>query len=173
MSQFNQTKFLDNDEFSKLIADLTRWQNDHPRNVLMLSMLLFTGARVSELLSLTQKNIFPITRSVLFYGTKGSYDRELPLSPNLFSLLAEQVLATKPGELIFPISYVQLRRIWFDYRSCNKKLHALRHTFAIRLYEKTKDLRLVQRALGHKQILNTMVYADYIYGVEEFRKVMG
>ena len=36
---------------------------------------------------------------------------------------------------------------------------SLRHTFATRLYEKTGDLYLVQRALGHRQITTTEVYA--------------
>ena len=37
-------------------------------------------------------------------------------------------------------------------------IHSLRHTFATRLYEKTGDLHLVQRALGHWQITTTEVY---------------
>ena len=37
--------------------------------------------------------------------------------------------------------------------------HTLRHTFATRLYEKTGDLHLVQRALGHRQITTTEIYA--------------
>jgi integrase/recombinase XerC len=35
----------------------------------------------------------------------------------------------------------------------------MRHTFATRLYDKTGDLYLVQRALGHRQITTTEVYA--------------
>jgi len=38
-------------------------------------------------------------------------------------------------------------------------LHSLRHTFATRLYERTGDLHLVQRALGHRQITTTEIYA--------------
>jgi len=33
------------------------------------------------------------------------------------------------------------------------------HTFATRLYRKTGDLHLVQRALGHRQITTTEIYA--------------
>jgi site-specific recombinase XerD len=33
------------------------------------------------------------------------------------------------------------------------------HTFATRLYHKTGDLHLVQRALGHRQIMTTEVDA--------------
>jgi integrase/recombinase XerC len=38
-------------------------------------------------------------------------------------------------------------------------IHSLRHTFATRLYQRTGDLYLVQRALGHRQITTTEVYA--------------
>jgi len=38
-------------------------------------------------------------------------------------------------------------------------IHFLRHTFATCLCEKTGDLHLVQRALGHRQITTTEVYA--------------
>ena len=38
-------------------------------------------------------------------------------------------------------------------------VHSLHHTFATPLYEKTGDLYLVQRALGHRQITTTEIYA--------------
>ncbi len=37
--------------------------------------------------------------------------------------------------------------------------HALRHSFALGLYERTQDLGLVQAALGHRSITSTVVYA--------------
>ncbi len=38
--------------------------------------------------------------------------------------------------------------------------HRLRHTYASRLYRATKDLRLVQKMLGHSRADTTAVYAD-------------
>jgi len=38
-------------------------------------------------------------------------------------------------------------------------VHSARHTFACRLYQKTGDLCLVQRVLGHRQITTTEIYA--------------
>ena len=37
--------------------------------------------------------------------------------------------------------------------------HALRHTFGTRLYERTGDLLIVQRALGHRDVSSTCIYA--------------
>jgi site-specific recombinase XerD len=56
-------------------------------------------------------------------------------------------------------------QLWFS-RLCQDagidrpvSFHSLRHTFATNLYHKTGDLHLVQRALGHRQITTTEIYA--------------
>jgi len=38
-------------------------------------------------------------------------------------------------------------------------VHSIRHTFATRLYQKTGDLYLVPRVLGHRQSTTTEIYA--------------
>ena len=43
-----------------------------------------------------------------------------------------------------------------------KSVHALRHSFAVELYRKERDLRTVQKQLGHSSIQNTMIYADVL-----------
>ena len=39
-------------------------------------------------------------------------------------------------------------------------VHALRHSYAVELYSKDKDLRAVQKQLRHVSIQSTLVYAD-------------
>jgi len=41
-----------------------------------------------------------------------------------------------------------------------KSVHALRHSYAVHLYKQQKDLRAVQKQLGHASIQTTQVYAD-------------
>ncbi len=41
-----------------------------------------------------------------------------------------------------------------------KSVHALRHSYAVQLYAKEKDLRAVQKQLRHVSIQSTQVYAD-------------
>jgi site-specific recombinase XerD len=41
-----------------------------------------------------------------------------------------------------------------------KSVHALRHSYAVELYSREKDLRTVQKQLRHVSIQSTLVYAD-------------
>ena len=41
-----------------------------------------------------------------------------------------------------------------------KSAHALRHSYAVEYYRQTKDLRGLQKQLGHSSIQNTQIYAD-------------
>ena len=41
-----------------------------------------------------------------------------------------------------------------------KATHALRHSYAVALYRRERDLRAVQKQLGHSSITTTMIYAD-------------
>lgn len=41
-----------------------------------------------------------------------------------------------------------------------KSVHALRHSYAMELYRREKDLRAVQRQLRHVSIQSTLIYAD-------------
>jgi len=45
--------------------------------------------------------------------------------------------------------------------------HGLRHTFATRLYSRTGDLLVVQRALGHRHIATTEIYTHLVDGILE------
>jgi integrase len=40
-----------------------------------------------------------------------------------------------------------------------RSAHALRHTYAMRIYGETGDLQLTQQALGHASITSTVIYA--------------
>lgn len=167
----NKNKYLLEPEVERLIYILESFKDKDSRNCTLLWTLLHTGGRAQEVLNLRKEDLNTYEQSIFIKGLKGSNDRELPLPAWLFQRL-EREMAQASGDLIFPISYNRLRQIWDLYRPVHKKLHALRHTFAIRLFKKTKDLRLIQVALGHRNITNTMIYADYIYSQEELRRLI-
>lgn len=160
-------KYLNETEYAHLRNLVRRMRLSDTRNCLLLEVAMATGARASEILNITAEDLNPTDRSVFIRGLKGSNDRELPLKRGLFRAIKNH--CPNSGK-IFPISYARLWQIWENYRPAEKSFKSLRHTFAMRVYAKTKDIRLVKAALGHRKIENTLVYADYSYSVGEFRK---
>lgn len=167
----NKNKYLLEPEYERLDYILRSLKGKDPRNCTLLWTLLHTGGRAQEILNLRPEDLNTYEESVFIRGLKGSNDREIPVPKWLFDRLVREI-GSAQGQRLFPISYTRLRQVWELYRPVHKKLHALRHTFAIRLYKKSKDLRLVQVALGHRNITNTMVYADYVYSQQELRKLI-
>ncbi len=167
----NKNKYLLPVEVDHLEKTLNERLVTDTRNCLVLLIALKTGARAQEVLNLEKSSLNQHDETILIQGLKGSNDREIPIQSSLFKKLVNYS-KTVEGELIFPISYNRFRQIWDLYRPVPKKLHSLRHTFAIQLYKKRKDIRLVQVALGHRNVMNTMIYADYVYSQTELRKLI-
>jgi integrase/recombinase XerC len=167
----NKSKYLTDFELKKLHQILSTYELKDARNVTLLRLGLATGARAQELLGIRKSDLDPEEKTVFIRGLKGSNDREIPLKSALFDQL-QRIADQAQGERVFSISYNRLRQIWQLYRPTHKKFHSLRHTFAIQIYRKTKDVRLLQMALGHRNIVNTMIYADYVYSKEELRKLL-
>lgn len=166
-------KYLTSDEVNLLEMSFERYARSSPRDVLFLRLLLETGARASEALALTGRDVNTTTRSIYLRGVKGSFDREIPLRETTCRSMEALLHENHPLERrLFPFSYPRAYQIWQMYRPVRKKLHSLRHTFAIELYRRTRDLKLVQLALGHRSINSTMVYLNFQYSVEELRKVI-
>lgn len=164
----NGRKYLQPSEFDRLEVLLSG--PGQCRNRLILRMAVCTGARASEILNIEKRDLNPDAQSVFIRGLKGSNDRELPLTTDFF-LELQRYAKTIAGARLFPIGYHRLRDIWAFYRPVEKRFGTLRHTFAIRLYSATLDLRLVQAALGHRSITNTMIYAEYHYTLEELKRI--
>lgn len=167
----NKNKYLLEPEYQKLEEILLNYIETDPRDCLLILIALRTGGRAQEVLNIQKADINVYDGTIFIRGIKGSNDREIPISKDIFKRIVDYA-KTEPGTKLFPISYSRLVQIWQHYRPLPKKFHCLRHTFAIRLYRKTKDLRLVQVALGHRNITNTMIYADYEYSQTELRKLI-
>ena len=165
----NKNKYLLDHEYERLMYILKSFIEKDRRNCVLFYLAIFTGARAQELLNLKADDLDTYDETIYIRGIKGSNDREIPLPSWLFKQCLK--LNAERG-ILFPITYNRLLQIWHLYRPVNKKFHSLRHTFAIRLYKKTKDIRLLQVALGHRNITNTMIYADYIYTQQEMRKLI-
>jgi integrase/recombinase XerC len=167
----NSTKYLTDAERLGLETYLREKLDTDTRNAAMLLVALHSGARANELLALTWQDFDLETGATFIRTLKGGLPREVVL-PRFVVRALVQLKVQSPLKP-FDLSYNRLGEIWREYRPTPKPFHSLRHTFAMRVYEKTKDIRFTQRALGHRSITNTMVYADCAYTAIQFKKMMG
>jgi integrase len=125
----------------------------------LLITLIYTGARISELLKLRWVDVKD--KTVTFWDTKTSTPRTVPLST-----AAQQALRRRrtvsPAQP-FPIPY-QTYAAAFDRAkaACNLPditIHTCRHTCASRLVQGGVDIRRVKDWMGHTTIQTTMIYA--------------
>jgi integrase len=167
--RLTKAKYLLDHEYKKLVQITDKYMKENPRDCLLIKVAMETGARAQEVLNITIGDLND--GSVYIHGLKGSNDRELPLRKTLYNGLIK--LQEKHGEdRVFNISYPRFDQIWRKYRPVEKKLHSLRHTFALRVYKKTNDINVVKAALGHKSIVNTQIYMDYVHTQRELRKAI-
>ncbi len=175
MSSLTKNKYFSPEERAHLEGVLERNKDTDFRNTTLIWTLLHTGARRAEVQVIRKKDI---TRdgdfcTLFLSGLKGGRDRDIPVPAWLFDRL--RILSSElcDDDRIFNLGISTISQIWNLYRPCKKGTHAARHTRAMDLYAKTKDIRLVQRWLGHRYLDTTMIYADYSYSLEEMRKAMG
>lgn len=177
-------KVLTPDEETRLRAVCARYLKSEidRRNSALLLLLLDLGVRANEILAIRVKDFDFDTYSVYIRALKGSRDRELPVRPSLAKLTRKVILEhygvdriedVDGDMLIFNITYHRLYQLWQVYTPNPKKtIHSTRHTFAMNLYGKCKDIRTVQVALGHKSILSTMVYMDFFISQNALRDLI-
>lgn len=158
---------LDNYPFSEKVAD---------RNRLILKLILFTGIRISEALSLKHKD-FHIEKDlyILQIRGKGNKPRTVMIKKNIIDNHLKNYLDIKNNNNPLLITNLKGNAITQAYisRTVEKILlsigirkekngaHLLRHSFATLLYRKHKDLVLVQEVLGHADINTSRIYTHF------------
>jgi integrase/recombinase XerC len=148
------------------------------RDLAIVKTFMHCGLRVSELVNLNIGDIDYKDRSIKFYG-KGSKERYVPLHPDVIQSIEDYLGyrktitpnnkdAKKALFLSNRGNRIHVRTVQKMVKKYAKKTgvrnaseitpHKLRHTFASLLYQKTKDLRVLQDLLGHSNISTTQIY---------------
>jgi integrase/recombinase XerC len=141
------------------------------RDTLSFSLLLGTGIRLSSLVALNVEDVNLAQGTLRIKGKNGT-EQFVFLNRHLKKLLKSH-LNNHPAAATDPLflsgrgrrigaRQVQLRfPYWLDKAGITRRysVHSMCHKFAIGIYEKTGDLRLTQRALGHRRITTTEIYA--------------
>jgi site-specific recombinase XerD len=133
------------------------------RDRALFTLMLGSGIRVGSALALEADDVDLERGELQLRTTKGNVPTSVPLSRAICDHLRAYVAGHANG-LLFPISSRHAQRrleLWCKRAGIEHRVrpHDLRHSFAIRIYRKTRDLLLVQQALRHRSIASTTVYA--------------
>ena len=142
------------------------------RNLLIISLLLSTGIRISELCHIHLKDINLSNKTLHIIG-KGKKERILFLGDQTtFNLLETYINKTgnEPNDFLFPGKHspkplseqsvrLILKRI-VEQNSLSRTItpHMFRHSFATMLLDNDVDIRYIQQILGHSSISVTQIY---------------
>lgn len=157
----------------KVIVSKTDYQKQHAeRNLLIISLLLSTGIRISELCHIHLKDINLSNKTLHIIG-KGKKERILFLGDQItFSLLETYInnYCFQPGNYLFsgkysfkPLSEQSVRLILNTLVKQHNLTtpitpHMFRHSFATMLLDSDVDIRYIQQILGHSSISITQIY---------------
>lgn len=151
------------------------------RDLVMMSTLYDSGARVQELIDLTVEDFISGTNAVLVLTGKGNKTRRVPLMKNTASLLVAYISEnhldaphkktyplftnsqhnrlTKEGVAYILGKYAAQAHEMSDAVPAKVKCHMLRHSKAVHLLQAGVNLIYIRDFLGHTDIKTTEIYA--------------
>lgn len=171
-------KFLYQNEIEMIFNSIDKTTSIGKRDYALLELLYGSGLRVSEICSITQKNLDFPNEMIKVYG-KGSKERYVPMNKRTIDALKEYLYLGRPSliskneleapnELFVnhhggPLTPRGVRVILDKIIDATKELghiypHMIRHTFATHLLDGGADLRSVQTMLGHENLSTTQIY---------------
>ncbi len=162
-------RFLTRDELARLGAALDKAEAENtagPFIVAAIRLLIFTGCRLSEILTL-QWDYVDLTRKIIFLPDSKTGKKPVTLNEAAMGILTALPRFLNNPHVIVGHRYgshlVNLQKPWQDIRAAagleTVRLHDLRHTFASVSVELGGSLPVLGRALGHSQPQTTQRYA--------------
>lgn len=171
--------YMQKDEVNRFIEAI----NNYPfgekigcRNKFIIKIILYTGIRVSEALNINIKDFIKDGEHYMIQVRgKGNKPRVVMIKEEIIKTDMSNWLATRvcKNNLLFcnqsgnvlTQAYIsrQVEQILLSVGIRKEKngAHMLRHTFATLLYQKSKDLILVQESLGHADINTSRIYTHF------------
>lgn len=165
------------DEQERLLDQFNLRYMTPQRNKTMIHLFLNTGLRLSEMTHLKWHDVDLMTGQLKVVEGKGLKDRILWLDEQTLTMLGKwkqrQFREWGESELVFTTRTLRqldgkavrsMIKTYSDKAGIKKHIttHSLRHTFASDLLRDTKNIRIVQKALGHADISSTQIYTHIV-----------
>lgn len=167
-------RFLTDKEITRLGNSLQAAEesgSEHPCHLAAVRLLLFSGARATEILTLEWKHVNLANGLVAFPGVKGGERVEHPVSSHVLEIL-KTLPRVKGSPWVLPMPtdqkeampYHQLRRCWDRLRTAAElqdvHLHDLRHTVGTMGGQSGANAFMVRDLLRHRTVAMTNRYAN-------------
>ena len=176
--------FLADAEVRRLLKCLTGRIGDlAKRDRVLIETFLGTGIRLQELVALDMDDVDLDSKHLRIRRAKGGQPQVKFLNTHLRGILrgylqwrkkqgadtCAALFISQRGTRLSPRQVGYRFAHWLQEAGIEKAItpHSLRHTFATRLYSRTGDLLVVQRALGHRNIATTEIYTHLVDGALE------
>jgi integrase len=166
-TEYHHRRYLSGDELVRLIKALAKHPDKEAANAIRL--LLLTGARRGEVLSMRWEDVADGVWSKPPSSTKQKEHHQVPLSAPALQLLADIRKRQRPrSPFVFPGDgatghRVELKKDWAALCKAavihGLRLHDVRHSYASQLISGGASLALVGALLGHSNPLTTQRYA--------------
>ncbi len=172
--------FMNKDELERFLESIDQYQFKQEaigyRNRLIIKIIIYTGVRVSEVLNLRLKEIYEEDGLyILQIKGKGNKPRVVMIKKSIIESDMRNWLSMRFCENDFLVCNNKGNRLTQAYisrvvekillnagiRKEKNGAHMLRHSFATMLYQKHRDLILVQEALGHADINTSRIYTHF------------
>lgn len=159
-------KYLTEDEVRRLL-DAAK---GNPRDYAILSLLAYSGLRVSELCNLRVEDVDLSERVVYVHSGKGDKDRIVVISEKAAEAIEayllqrddemEYLFSSRKSEKISRVQVFRIVREYAERAEIKKKVtpHVLRHTLATTMLKRGVDIRFIQQFLGHSSVATTQIY---------------
>ncbi len=174
-------RHLSGEEQTQLLKTLRREDGGRGRDYALIHTLLATGLRIGSALGLRVEDVDCPRGEATVRWAKGDRPTVVVLSREISEHLAWYVGERTRGPVFLgqdgdPITGRHARRrvrYWCERAGIRTQAspHVLRHSFGMRVYQKTGDLLVTQAALGHASVLSTAIYARA--DRERLRAVLG
>ncbi|ACP46101.1 integrase family protein [Sulfolobus islandicus Y.G.57.14] len=155
-----EVKALDESQIQKVLNTCKR-----TKDKLIIRLLLDTGLRANELLSVLVKDVDLENNMIRVRNTKNGEERVVFFTDETKQLLRKYMKGKKLDEKLFDITYDALYR---KLKRLGNKVeielrpHILRHTFATLSLKRGINVITLQKLLGHKDIKTTQIYTHLV-----------
>lgn len=161
---------LTREERLALMNTLARDEGGHARrDHALFHLLIETGIRMGSAVALDVGDFDCVGGWIEVRVAKGNYPQRHRMCEEVREHMERFLEGHGPGpafvgrrgERLTTRHVGRLFREWTERAGFKRRasVHELRHTFAIRMYQRTRDIFAVQQALGHRSILSTVRYA--------------